>query len=47
VASTGASYSAFISISSRHCSMDSRYLRRTPMAAAKSETAAMATDFSW
>ncbi len=45
--STGASYSAFISISSMHCSIDSRYFRRTPIDSANSEIAAMQSDFSW
>jgi hypothetical protein len=45
--STGASYSAFISISSRHCSIDSRYLRRTLISSANSEICEMHSDFSW
>ena len=45
--STGASYSAFISISSTTCSIASRYLRRTPISSANSLTCAMHSDFSW
>ena len=40
------SYSAFINISSRHLSIDSRYLRRTPISSANAETCAMHCAFS-
>ena len=39
--STGALYSAFITISSMHCSIDSSYLRGTPLSVANAETCDM------